>query len=70
MRTILLAGVAALLALAASEASASWQLIPGKTYDGHYPISNLKEPCWSAAGSKCTWEQSRQQNRAKQRRPR
>ena len=63
MRVILLAGAAALLALAASEASASWQLIPGKPYDGRYPLSVLKEPCWSAATSRCSWEQSRQQQK-------
>jgi hypothetical protein len=36
MRVILLACVVTLLALAASEANASWQLIPGKPYDGAY----------------------------------
>ena len=57
--------------------NASWQLIPGQPYDGNSrmwgggPKGNHKEPCWSAATSKCTYEQSRQnkgqQNRAKTR---
>jgi len=42
-------------------ANASWRLIPGKPYDGHYPISVLKEPCWSAALSKCSLERNRTQ---------
>ena len=42
-------------------ANASWQLIPGKPYDGHYPISVHKEPCWSAATSKCSFEKNRGQ---------
>jgi hypothetical protein len=42
-------------------AQASWQLIPGKPYDGHYPISVHKEPCWSAATSKCSFEKNRGQ---------
>jgi hypothetical protein len=42
-------------------ANASWQLIPGKPYDGHYPVSVLKEPCWSAATSKCAFEKYRRQ---------
>ena len=55
-RTIVLA---MLLALVPPAATASWQLIPGKTYDGHRPLSNYSEPCWSAAISKCAWEQRR-----------
>ena len=50
--------------MAIRPASASWQLIPGKPYDGRFPLSSYKEPCWSAATSKCAWEQSRQ-SRAK-----
>lgn len=42
--------------MALRPANASWRLIPGKPYDGHSPISNYKEPCWSAAVSKCTRE--------------
>ena len=48
-------------------ANASWQLIPGKPYDGlmmngrHSPITRLKEPCWSIATSKCALEQNRTQ---------
>jgi hypothetical protein len=65
MLRVLLVGIAMLMLTTA--ANASWQLIPGKTYDGHRPISVYREPCWSAASSKCAWEQSRQsqQNRAK-----
>jgi len=47
--------------MALRPANASWRLIPGKPYDGHNPISVLKEPCWSAAKSKCSLEQNRQQ---------
>jgi hypothetical protein len=47
--------------MALNPAAASWRLIPGKTYDGHYPISVLKEPCWSSATSKCSFEKNRQQ---------
>jgi hypothetical protein len=42
-------------------AQASWQLIPGKPYDGRSPVSVHKEPCWSAALSKCSFERSRKQ---------
>jgi hypothetical protein len=55
--------IAALSIAMLSQANASWRLIPGKPYDGHYPISVLKEPCWSAAKSKCALEQNRQQYR-------
>lgn len=47
--------------MALRPANASWQLIAGKPYDGRYPISVLKEPCWSAALSKCSYEKNRQQ---------
>jgi hypothetical protein len=63
--------------MALRPANASWQLIPGQPYDGNSrmwgggPKGNHKEPCWSAATSKCAYEQSRQnqgqQNRAKTR---
>src|SRR5262249_8732237 len=49
------------ISLLSSPAAASWRLIPGKPYDGHYPISVLKEPCWSAAVSKCALERNRKQ---------
>ena len=52
--------IAALMIAMLSSANASWRLIPGKPYDGHSPISVLKEPCWSAALSKCAYEQNRQ----------
>ena len=54
--------IAALMIAMLSSANASWRLIPGKPYDGHSPISVLKEPCWSAAKSKCALEQNRQQH--------
>ena len=47
--------------MALRPAAASWQLIPGKPYDGHSPISILKELCWSAASSKCALEKNRSQ---------
>ena len=53
------------LALLSSPAAASWQLIPGKPYDGlmmngrHSSITRLKEPCWSISTSKCALEQNR-----------
>jgi len=47
--------------MALRPANASWRLIPGKPYDGHYPISVHKEPCWSAATSKCSFEKNRPQ---------
>jgi hypothetical protein len=53
--------VVAVMSIAMSSANASWRLIPGKPYDGHYPVSVHKEPCWSAALSKCDYEKSRQQ---------
>jgi len=37
---------------------AVWQ---ATRYDGHYPISVLKEPCWSAALSKWALERNRTQ---------
>jgi hypothetical protein len=52
--------------MALPPANASWQLIPGQPYDGNSrmwgggPKGNHKEPCWSAATSKCAYEQSRQ----------
>jgi hypothetical protein len=45
-------------ATASQSASASWQLIPGKTYDGHVAVRSYREPCWSAAVSKCFLERS------------
>jgi len=42
-------------------ANASWQLIPGKPYDGHSRLSVRKEPCWSIATSKCALEKNRKQ---------
>jgi hypothetical protein len=39
-------------------ANASWQLIPGKPYDGHIARRGYKEPCWSAATAKCSMERS------------
>jgi len=75
MKKLLLAAI--ILAVPVGTANASWQLIPGQPYDGNSrmwgggPKGNHKEPCWSAATSKCTYEQSRQnkgqQNRAKTR---
>jgi hypothetical protein len=57
-----LAIVAALLVVglsSAQPAAASWQLIPGKPYDGHIGNNRMyKEPCWSAASSKCSLERS------------
>jgi hypothetical protein len=66
MKTLLIAtalALAASIALSPAPASASWRLIPGKPYDGHSPVSMLKEPCWSAALSKCSFENNRQQYR-------
>jgi hypothetical protein len=75
MKKLLLAAI--MLAVPVGTANASWQLIPGQPYDGNSrmwgggPKGNHKEPCWSAATSKCAYEQSRQnkgqQNRAKTR---
>ena len=45
--------------MALRPASASWQLIPGKPYDGRIAVRSFKEPCWSAAKSKCALERSR-----------
>jgi len=50
--------IAVLAILSATPALASWQLIPGKPYDGRFPRSVYREPCWSAASSKCAYEQS------------
>jgi hypothetical protein len=47
------------LGLLSSPGAASWQLLPGRPFDGKSPLSNYKEPCWSAATSKCGWEQNR-----------
>jgi len=55
--------------MALRPANASWRLIPGKPYDGPSPISVLKEPCWSAAKSKCALEQNRQQYLDQTKRP-
>ena len=52
--------IAALSIAMLNSANASWRLIPGKPYDGHYPVSRHKEPCWSAALSKCSFERNRQ----------
>jgi hypothetical protein len=65
MKKLLL--IATLSILFVGSADASWQLIPGQPYDGNSrtwgggPKGNHKEPCWSAATSKCAYEQSRQQ---------
>jgi hypothetical protein len=55
MRNVMFA--LAMLAMA-QPANASWQLIPGKTYDGHVAVRSYREPCWSAASSKCSMERS------------
>src|SRR5262245_142582 len=57
------------LFMALGPANASWQIVPGKTEFG-WSCKNCKEPCWSAATSRCAREQSRQKaldqlNRAK-----
>jgi len=53
-----LAVVIVLTAVLTTAASASWQLVPGKPYDGHIARRGFKEPCWSAATSKCSLEKS------------
>src|SRR5215831_16824706 len=63
MRLLLL--IASLLAFTTATASASWQLIPGKAYDGHVARRSYKEPCWSAATSKCSWEQNQKTHATK-----
>jgi hypothetical protein len=60
--------------MALRSVNASWRLIPGRPFDGHRPLSNYSEPCWSAATSKCAREQRRQKaldqlNRAKRTSP-
>jgi hypothetical protein len=44
--------------MALRPAAASWRLIPGKAYDGHIAVRSYREPCWSAAKSKCSLERS------------
>ena len=58
MRKVMFALAILAMATASQSASASWQLIPGKTYDGHIANRGYREPCWSAAKSKCSMERS------------
>ena len=57
MRNAMFAFALAMLAMP-QPASASWRLIPGKTYDGHIAVRSYREPCWSAASTKCSLERS------------
>jgi len=56
MRNVMFALALAMLVMA-QPANASWQLVPGQPFDG-WSCSHrgCKEPCWSAATSRCSWE--------------